>query len=106
MENTYTKYIDLIISSLMTATILFTSVLWYDVIEITIDDYFPMLKGKSLKGKLLFAIIVSFIVVLMHIYLFPELRKYFTNDSKSIKNDTETIDIIDTPSYLPIERIR
>jgi hypothetical protein len=95
-KKTYIKYADLIVTSIMTATILFTSVMWYDVIEVGIDQYAPSLKGTTLKGKLIFAIIVTFIVVLMHIYLFPAIQKYFGESDKLIESED---------THLPLNRL-
>lgn len=68
------------IEAFLAAILLLISLAWNDVVQEIIKMYYPI-SGTALKGKIIYAISITVIVVTLQIFLFPHL----TNNSSLIK---------------------
>lgn len=73
--NTYDRYQTMVITSITTATIVLVSLAWSDVVQTTMNKYYPSTGTKSIMGKIYYAIVVTFFVILLQIYIFPYLQQ-------------------------------
>lgn len=69
--NAYHQYNKALISSVTTAVILLASLAWNDVVQAIVDKYYPEKDKKTIKGKLYYAIVMTFFIILLQIYVFP-----------------------------------
>jgi TRAP-type C4-dicarboxylate transport system permease small subunit len=69
VTTTLYKYQQTVVSSILTATILLISLSWTDVIKSTMEYYFP--NSKSIEGKIYYACVITMIVLILQLYLFP-----------------------------------
>lgn len=70
----YNQYQTVLFASIATGIVLLVSLAWNDVVQTIINNYYPQ-RDNSVIGKLQYAFIVTFIVVILQIYILP----YFTN---------------------------
>jgi hypothetical protein len=71
VTTTLYKYQTTIISSILTATILLISIAWTDVMKSIIEYYIPDSNSKSIEGKIYYACVITMIVIILQLYLFP-----------------------------------
>lgn len=81
-------YRQFMIDAMLGAVVLLVSLAWNAVIQEVIAIYYPKEKyDNQLKGKVIYALIITFIVLLLQIYLFPLL----TNNKQYIKEYPSTV---------------
>jgi hypothetical protein len=71
---TYKKYNNVITNSIITGVVLLSGLAWNDVIQSTINKYYPPEKKQDIQAKLVYALIITLFVVLAEIYIFPRMR--------------------------------
>jgi TRAP-type C4-dicarboxylate transport system permease small subunit len=76
VKETYTKYQSTIITAIMTAFLLLVSLAWNDVIQTSIQQYYPHKDINTIKGKVSYAVVITIFVVLLQIYVFPYIERY------------------------------
>lgn len=75
MDNTViSKYQDAAISSLITGIVLLVSLAWNDFIKSFIKKYFPVKDDNTIHSKLIYALVITFLVISLQIYLFPYIK--------------------------------
>lgn len=70
------------IEAFLAAILVLISLAWNDVAQEIIKMYYPQF-GSALKGKVLYALFVTVIIVTLQIYLFP----HFTTNSSLIQKN-------------------
>jgi hypothetical protein len=68
--SSYDQYRTTIITAITTGIIILVSLAWNDVVQTTIKTYYP-LGDASITGKLHYAFVITFIVILLQIYILP-----------------------------------
>jgi hypothetical protein len=76
IKHTYIKYQSTILVSLITATLLLVTLAWNEVVQESISLYYPKETRQTLIGKIYYAVIITIIVVILQIFIFP----YFTEN--------------------------
>jgi len=72
----YSKYRETIVTSITTAVLLLISLAWNDVVQTALNDYFPESKAKTLTSKVVYALIITIVVVILQLFMFPLVNKY------------------------------
>jgi len=73
IKTTYVQYQTAIITGLIAATLFLVTLAWNDLIQEIIAYYFPTTIRQNIMGKLYYALIITIIVMLLQIYIFPHL---------------------------------
>lgn len=68
----YDRYRIALFTAISTAIILLVALSWNDVIRSIMAKYYPS-TDDSIIGKIQYAFVITFIVVLLQIYIFPSL---------------------------------
>ena len=74
--STYNKYKETIATSITTAILLLITLAWNDVIQSALAYYYPDSKAKTLRSKIIYAFIISIIVVVLQLYFFPIITDF------------------------------
>ena len=74
-------YKQFLLQALLTSILFMVTLAWNAVVQEIIDVYYPLKTDKPIRGKLYYALGITFVVIMMQIYLFP----YITDDTKFIK---------------------
>lgn len=69
-----TKYQHTTMTAIMTGIVLLVSLAWNDFIKYFINKYFPVKDDNTLRGKFVYAVVITFIVILLEIYLFSAIN--------------------------------
>lgn len=72
---TYNRYQTLVITSIITATIVLVSLAWSDVVQTTLNTYYPSDGTATISGKIYYATVITLCVILLQIYIFPYLQQ-------------------------------
>ena len=73
---TYSKYKETIVTSVTTAILLLITLAWNDVIQSALAYYYPDSKEKTIRGKIIYALLITIIVVIMQLYFFPTITEF------------------------------
>jgi hypothetical protein len=68
------KYQEATVSAIITGIVLLVSLAWNDLIKTFIKKYFPAKDDNTVRGKFIYAMIITFLVIILQIYLFPILN--------------------------------
>jgi len=68
---TYTQSQKRIITALITSVMLLVTLAWNDVIQAMIQQYYPKENKKTIMGKVYYAIVITILIVLLQLYVFP-----------------------------------
>jgi hypothetical protein len=68
---TYTHYQKTIITAFITSMMLLITLAWNDVVQAIIQQYYPKGNTKTIMGKVYYAMIITIIIVLLQLYVFP-----------------------------------
>lgn len=72
IKDSYNKYQTATIAAISTSVLLLVTLSWNDVIQSIIKKYYP--NGEdTLSGKVKYAIVITFVVLTLQIFLFPYL---------------------------------
>lgn len=71
----YDKYRTTVITSLITAVLLLVTLAWNDVVQEIISLYYPKETRQSIRGKFIYAIMITIIVVLIQTHIFKLLTE-------------------------------
>ena len=70
----------MILTAIIASTLLLVTLAWNDVIQSVIKKYYPKNnKNNKLYGKIMYALTVSFIVLLIQMHIFPHIRSIIDN---------------------------
>jgi hypothetical protein len=58
-------------SSITVSILLLVTLAWNDVIQGIINNYYPNSRKKTLRSKIIYAILITFIVIIIQTYFFP-----------------------------------
>jgi len=70
LTSSYDQYRVTLITAVTTAVLLLVTLAWNDVIQTTLSKYYPK-EDTTITGKLKYAFVITFIVVLLQIYVLP-----------------------------------
>lgn len=73
---TYNKYKEAVVTSVTTAILLLITLAWNDVIQSALGYYYPESKAKTLVGKIVYALIITIVVVVLQLYFFPIINEF------------------------------
>ena len=73
IKQTYTHYRIALFTSITTAFLLLISLAWNDVVQSIIKQYYPR-DDDSIKSKTQYAVIITIIVILLQLYVFPHFK--------------------------------
>jgi len=73
IKQTYSHYRIALFTSITTAFLLLISLAWNDVVQSIIKQYYPR-DDDSIKGKIQYAVIITIIVILLQLYIFPYFK--------------------------------
>jgi uncharacterized membrane protein len=71
-------YQSAVVTSIITGIVLLVSLAWNDVVKALINKYFPSEDNNSLKSKFFYALLITFIVIVLQIYFFPLIKPDYT----------------------------
>ncbi len=74
-------YRQIVIESIITAIILLVALAYNEVIQQIIKNYYPNKADEPLRGKLIYALFITLLIVVLQIYVFP----YFSANEKFIR---------------------
>ncbi len=67
----HNKYNETVISSVKISILFLITLAWNDVVQEIINNYYPNSKKKTLHSKIIYAILITFFVIIVQIYFFP-----------------------------------
>ncbi|VBB17713.1 hypothetical protein YASMINEVIRUS_176 [Yasminevirus sp. GU-2018] len=70
VTKSYRKYHSMVLLSITAGVVVLVSLAWNDVIQTVIKKYYPN-TDDTITGKLRYALIITFAVILAQIYVFP-----------------------------------
>lgn len=93
IKHIYEQYYTLTIRSFILATLFLVTLSWNDVMQTTINYYYPNSDIDTISGKVYYALTVTIFVVFLQIYVFPYLytEKEIINGNK--KNNPQQDEI-------------
>ena len=68
------KYKNTLISAIITSIVLLVSLAWNDVIKTIAEEYIIITDDNSILSKLYYALFITFFVIILQIYLFPQIN--------------------------------
>lgn len=68
--NSYNRYINTVTLSIATGIVVLASLAWNNLIQAIIQKYYPN-ADDSITGKLQYALIITFIVIMLQMFVFP-----------------------------------
>ena len=71
VKDTYNEYNYYFVNSILTAVVLLVALAWNDVVQSAVEKYYPKRDKKTIKGKIHYAVIITIVVILLQIYVFP-----------------------------------
>ena len=71
ISNTVDKYQHTIFTAIVTSTLFLITLAWNDVVQDAISIYYPRDTRQNIYGKIYYALIITIVVVLVQIYIFP-----------------------------------
>ena len=74
-------YKQFLLQALLSSILFMVTLAWNAVVQQIIDEYYPLKSDHPIRGKLYYALGITFVVIMMQIYLFP----YITDDPKFAK---------------------
>lgn len=69
----YNEYKNFMINSVMTSIALLVALAWNDVVQSLVNLYYPDNTKKTMRGKIYYAILITFIVFIVQIYIAPHI---------------------------------
>lgn len=72
IKDSYNKYQTATITAISTSVLLLVTLSWNDVIQSIIKKYYPK-SEDTLPGKFKYALVITFVVFTLQIFLFPYL---------------------------------
>lgn len=79
IKETYNTYKTTVVTSMITAVVVLISLAWNNVVQAIISYYYPQTTRETIKGKIIYACIITIFVIILQLHVFPCVIKYMLN---------------------------
>lgn len=76
IKETYDRYKTTVITSAMTAATVLISLAWNNVVQAIIAYYYPQTTRETIRGKIVYACIITVFVIILQLHVFPCVVKH------------------------------